>query len=219
MKKIHSIHEAAQLLKSGGILAHPADTCFGLAGDLMNPEALKKIQQIKGREADKPMSIMLAQLGAVSYELGEHRSKKNSKLPAPSSQLLGYVELSDYAKKACDKLLPGPITIVLPKGPKIPKWYFPETNWIGIRMVDDENVNQLLNAFGGPLITTSANLSGEPTCYTMEEVEKAFENAEVKPDAILVGEITDPKPPSTVIKVVEDRIEVLREGPVKIEKN
>ena len=218
MKRIHSLTEAAQLLKSGGILAHPADTCFGLAGDLMNPGVLKKIQQIKGREADKPMSIIL------QAESGQRRAKspiakKSSTLTAPRSPLKEYVVLSDYAEKVCEKLLPGAVTIVLPKGPKIPKWYFPETEWIGIRMVDDDNVNQLLNAFGGSLITTSANLSGKPTCYTVEEVEKAFENAEVKPDGILVGKITDPKPPSTVIQVVEDRIEVLREGPVKIEKD
>lgn len=212
MKRITEISKAVEILKSGGILAHPADTCFGLTGDLMNPEALKKIQQIKGREASKPMSIFLP-AGSGKRE-AESLPLITYRLP-----LHDYVVLSDYAQKICEKLLPGAVTIILPKGPKIPKWYFPETEWIGIRMVDDDNVNQLLDAFGGPLITTSANLSGEPTCYRVEEVEKAFEKSDIKPEAILIGKITDPKPPSTVIKVIEDRIEVLREGPVKIEKD
>ena len=218
MLKIHEINQAAKLLKSGAVLAHPADTCFGLTGDLMNPDVLKKIQKIKGRDAKKPMSIFLGagsyELGAVSCELGA--VSNDSKLQAPSSKLLGYALLSDFTKQICDQYFPGPITIVLPKGPKIPEWYFPETEWIGIRMVDDENVSPLLNTFGGPLITTSANFSGEPACYSVEEVEAAFEFREAKPDAILVGDIVEKKQPSTVIKIEDDRIEVLREGPVKI---
>ncbi len=207
MKQINNIQTAARLLKSGAVIAHPADTCFGLTGDLMNPEVLKKIQRIKERDANKPMSVLLPQQG-----------KENSQLSALSSQLSSYVELSPFAQNICNQYLPGPITIVLPKGPKIPTWYFPETQWIGIRMVDDESVNELLNEFGGPLITTSANLSGEATCYTTEEVEKAFKNSDIKPDGILVGEITDPKPPSTVIKIDGDRMEVLREGPITVKQ-
>ena len=121
MKKVHSITEAASLLKSGAVLAHPADTCFGLTGDLMNPEVLNKIQAIKGREASKPMSIFL------QAESGERLAV---------SPLKKYGVLSQFAEKICSQYLPGPITIVLPKGPKIPTWYFPETEWIGIRMVE-----------------------------------------------------------------------------------
>jgi len=207
MKQIHTLTEAIALLKYGAVIAHPADTCFGLTGDLMNPDVLKKIQKIKGRDAKKPMSIFIP-------NPTRRRSFETSPSPVIQKALKNYVKLSDFAKEICNKLLPGPVTIILPKGPRIPDWYFPETQWIGIRMVDDENVNALLNAFGGPLITTSANLTGEATCYTTEEVEKAFKNSDIKPDGILVGEITDPKPPSTVIKIDGDRIEVLREGPV-----
>ena len=53
------IAEAVQILRAGGVIAHPADTCFGLAADLMSEPALRKLQAIKGREAIKPMSIML----------------------------------------------------------------------------------------------------------------------------------------------------------------
>jgi len=216
MKKIHTLTDAITLLKSGGILAHPADTCFGLAGDLMNEDVLRKIQRIKGREADKPMSIMIAQAESGERRAVSSAAKKNSTLYAPRSPLENYVLLDDFAKKVCEKYLPGPITIVLPKGPKIPKWYFPETEWIGIRMPDDEQVNELLEAFGGLLITTSANLSSQPTCYTAEEVIEIFKNQEHKPDGILMGEILEKKLPSTVIKVVDGKIEVLREGPVKV---
>lgn len=213
MEQIKFVQGAAQLLHSHGVLAHPADTCFGLAGDLFSEDALRKIQQIKGREADKPMSIMLPRVISGQWLVA---SKKNSSLTTGHWPLEEYVELSEFAKKVCAKLLPGPVTIVLPKGPKIPKWYFPETEWIGIRMVDDEQVNGLLEAFGGPIITTSANLSSQPTCYTTEEVIEIFEGREYQPDGILMGEILEKKMPSTVIKVLDDKIEVLREGPIRI---
>lgn len=217
MKKITRITQAVELLKSGGILAHPADTCFGLTGDLMNEEVLKKIQRIKGREADKPMSIFIpAWSGEQRAE--SSAAKKSSTLTAPRLPLENFVLLDDFSRRIWDQYLPGPITIVLPKGPKIPKWYFPETEWIGIRIPDDEQVNELLKAFGGALITTSANLSSQPTCYTTEEVIKIFENQEHKPDGILMGEILEKKLPSTVIKIENGRIQVLREGPVKVEE-
>lgn len=216
MLKITKTSQAAELLKSGGILAHPADTCFGLAGDLMKEEVLKKIQLIKGREADKPMSIMVSQAKSEERRAESSATKKSSTLHAPRSPLENYVLLDDFSRRVCAKLLPGPVTIVLPKGPKIPKWYFPETEWIGIRMVDDEQVNELLKAFGGPIITTSANLSSQPTCYTAEEVIEIFENQDHKPDGILMGEILEKKLPSTVIKVEDGKIIVLREGPLEI---
>src|SRR3989338_11663634 len=95
-----SLKQAVQILRQGGIIAHPADTCFGLAGDLMNPEALKKLQAMKGRSGAKPMSIML---------------------PAPlKDHLEDYAILDDFTRIICEKLLPGPVTILLPKGPTIP---------------------------------------------------------------------------------------------------
>ena len=54
-----TLKQAIQILKDGGVIAHPADTCFGLAADLKNPDALKHLQEIKGRDMGKPMSIML----------------------------------------------------------------------------------------------------------------------------------------------------------------
>lgn len=198
MKIVHTIQEAIDSLKKEGVIAHPADTCFGLAGKLSSEAVMKKIQAIKGRDAKKPMSIML-----------------------PESQLKNledYVVLDEFSQRMCEKLLPGPVTLILEKGPKIPSHFFPEINHVGIRVPDDHQVLELLNQLGEAIITTSANFSGEPTCYSPEEVIKAFEERGQKPDALLEGEITEKKAPSTVIKIEKGTWTILREGPISDEE-
>ena len=195
---VGSLSEVIALLKEGGIIAHPADTCYGLACDMMNEKALKKLQKIKGRDATKPMSIMLP-----AY-LKPDISK--------------YARLSDFAAMVCDALLPGPVTIVLPKGPRIPDYYFPEVDTIGIRMPYHLFTEDMLTQFHGPLITTSANLSGEPICCSHQEVIEAFAKSKFKPDLLVAGEIQHDCMPSTVIKVEKKKVTILREGPLKKEE-
>ena len=189
-----NLAEAVHILKNGGVIAHPADTCFGLAADLMNPESLKRLQEIKGRDKGKPMSIMF---------------------PSYMKPLLGeYVQCNDFAHFVCDKLLPGPVTIVLPKGHKVPDYFFPEVDTVGIRIPYDPPTDKLLLKFQGPIITTSANLSNEPACSNCEEVFKIFENSEYQPDLILRGPIKGVCMPSTVIKLEYDKVQILRKGPI-----
>jgi tRNA threonylcarbamoyl adenosine modification protein (Sua5/YciO/YrdC/YwlC family) len=190
-----NISEVVAILRKGGVVAHPADTCFGLAADLMNEKALKKIQQIKGRDAKKPMSIML---------------------PAyMKTELSKYVKLSDFAREVCDVLLPGPVTIVLPKGPNIPDYFFPEVDSIGIRIPYHLFTEDVLTQFHGPLITTSANLSNEPVCCDHDEFLTAFKGKKYQPDLLVEGKILNECMPSTVIKVEREKITILREGPLK----
>jgi L-threonylcarbamoyladenylate synthase len=189
-----NIPEAIRILKAGGIVAHPADTCYGLAADLMNPEAVKKAQKIKGRDGEKPMSIMI---------------------PAfMKGQIEDFAELDDFSSMVCDTLLPGPVTILVPKGKKIPAYFFPESPYIGIRIPYDFLTQDLLTAFQGPLITTSANLSGEAACATYEDVKAIFEEQEYQPDLILEGEISGDCLPSTVILIEDKKLKILREGPM-----
>lgn len=193
-----NLSEVIDLLKKGGVVAHAADTCFGLAADLTNEDALKKIQKIKGRDAKKPMSIMLP--AYLKLKLSD------------------YVVMDDFAKKVCEELLPGPVTIVLPKGPKIPKFYFPQTDLIGIRIPYDPFTEDLLTHFHGPLITTSANLSSQPPCRKHEEVLKIFKHKKHHPDLLIEGEIKNECKPSTVIGVKDGKIHILREGPLNREE-
>ena len=193
-----NINEAVRVIKSGGIVAHPADTCYGLTSDLMNETAMRQLQQIKGRDAGKPMSIMFpAYLKPKLYE---------------------YAVLNEFSEMVCEKLLPGPVTIVLPKGPKIPDYFFPELMTVGLRIPYDSSLNDLLVKFRGPLITTSANLSDQPVCCTCQDVINVFEDEERQPDLLLDGEIHSACLPSTVIGLEDDKVTILREGPLEKEQ-
>ena len=189
-----TLKQAIQILKDGGVIAHPADTCFGLAADLKNPDALKHLQEIKGRDMGKPMSIML---------------------PAfMKPEIVRFAELDEFSKSICKKLLPGPVTILLPKGPEIPDYFFPESSNIGIRMPYDMLTEDILMSFKGPLITTSANLSDGPACSTCDEVNEIFKDKKNKPDLIFQGTIRNACIPSTVILVKDGKVKITREGPM-----
>jgi len=188
------LKKAVAVLKKGGVVAHPADTCYGLAGDFMNSAALKKIQDIKGRAENKPMSLML---------------------PAfLKSDLEKYAKLDEFSSFVCENILPGPVTIVLPKGDLVPAHFFPETSFVGIRMPYDIITEDLLTAFGGPLITTSANVSGASACATCQECMEIFKGNENQPDILFEGAIKNACMPSTVIKIEDGKIRLLREGPM-----
>ncbi len=194
----YNVKRAVQALQNGYTIAHPADTCFGLAADLLNESAVRKLQAIKGRDANKPMSIMIPPF--MKAELGE------------------YALLNEFSEMVCEKLFPGPVTIVLPKGPNIPDFYFPHLSTVGVRIPYDNLTNDLLTKFRGPLITTSANPAGRPVCATCQEVLIAFKNEEYKPDLFLEGEIHGACLPSTVISLEGDKVTILREGPLEKEQ-
>jgi len=189
-----TLKQAIQILKQGGVIAHPADTCYGLAADLKNPEAIEKVRKIKERDRDKPMSIMLAAF--MKSEIGK------------------YATLNKFSASVCEKIFPGPVTILLPKGPEIPDYFFPASPLVGIRIPYDILTEDILTAFKGPLITTSANLSNEPVCCTCEEVNKIFRAKEHKPDLIFQGAVRNICMPSTVILVKDKTIKITREGPM-----
>jgi L-threonylcarbamoyladenylate synthase len=190
-----TLKQAIDILKQGGVIAHPADTCFGLAADLKNPDALKRLKEIKIRDSDKPMSIMIPVF--MKPEINK------------------YAKLDEFANFVCKKLLPGPVTILLPKGPEIPDYFFPNSPYIGLRIPYDIMTEDILMAFKGPLITTSANLSDEPSCSTCKEVQEIFKDKQNKPDLIFQEAVRNVCKPSTVILIEDGKIKITREGPMK----
>jgi len=185
---------AVSILKKGGVIAHPADTCFGLTADISSIKAFKKIQDVKGRDYKKPMSIMISVVDQLKMK--------------------EYVQMDDFSSFVADRLFPGAVTLVMPKGQKIPEHYFPDLQTVGLRVPLHNLTQDMLTAFKGPLITTSANPSCESLCFSHEEVIESFKNSEVKPDLIFEGRISHNELASTVISIKDDKIRILRKGPV-----
>lgn len=172
------IAEAVAVLRAGGVVMHPTETCYGFAVDVGNAEAMQKLYKLKGRDAAKTVSIMVADL---------EMAKK-------------YGEFSEKALRLAEKYWPGPLTIIVSN----------EDRFVGIRCSNHEFSRELVKAFGSPITTTSANVSGENPLYKAD-VESFGELAEGIGLVVDGGEIPLNKP-STIVKVVGDKVEVLRQG-------
>ena len=183
---------AAQLLRDGEVVAFPTDTVYGVACVFDNEEAIEKMKVAKGRPESKPFPFM-----------------------ASSKDLIKMVaEVNERDEKIIDHLMPGALTIVLKKKPNVPDITTNGMSTIAIRMADDTLVNEIISKVGKPLLVTSANLSGEPSTSSYEEVYKSLQG---RISAVVRRDATGSKA-STIIDLTQpDTVKVLREGPISIE--
>lgn len=189
VKKIKT-DEIVRLLKKGGVVILPTDTAYGLSCDAFNKKAVEMIYNIKGRPKNKSVLLIVADL---------KMAKK-------------YLKISDAEEKLVKKYWPGALSIILkPKGKKL--------NYqldFGVRVPDYKLCRAASNKLGRPIITTSANFSGGKTPYSISAVLKEFVGKKYLPDLIVdAGRLKKVKP-STLIKVEKKKVEVLRQGTVKI---
>lgn len=172
--------KALEILKKGGVIAYPTDTTFGLGCDISFIKSLRRIQEIKGRDARKAMSIACS-----SVEM----AKK-------------YADFSNLPDKMLDNILPGPVTLLLPKTDLISNEITGGSNKVGIRIPNYSEILVLISALDNPIITTSANLSGQKDPVKDSEVA-------LEVDFVYPGECTIQKP-STIIDI-ESKV-IVREG-------
>ncbi len=167
-----------KILRDGGVVTHPTDTCYGLACDPLNRDAMDKLFDLKQMPKDKPVTIMVGDMG----------------------QAQRYGVFSKKALEIGSEGWPGDLTLVVPR--------YGSDEAIGIRVPGDDFTLEMLRKWGGPLTTTSANLHGGLPPYSADEC--------VKGDYVVdFGEIQE-KDPSTVVKVVGDDVEVIRQGNFKV---
>ena len=178
------IQEAIAVLKNGGVIAHPTDTCYGLATDINNEKALKKLYNTKQMPLDKPVSILVRSL----------------------EEALKYGEFCDLAVRMAGEFWPGPLTLVVPRKDNLSKTLNSNADYIGLRVIDEPVSVALLEAMNSPLSTTSANLHGQPTPFSVSEIT-------AEPDLVIdVGDLKEHHKPSTVIHVEKGRATTLRQG-------
>ena len=185
-----AIPTAARIISEGGLIAFPTDTIYGVAGDPLNPDSLRKIYQAKERPDEKALPVLIGAL----------------------DQLTALVSaLSPEVEAIAKAFWPGPLTLVLPKNPNLP----PELTaypTVGVRMPDHPFTLALLRRTG-PLATTSANISGGPNPTTAQNV---LDQLGGRIDLILDGGPTPGPTASTVADVSTSLIKILREGPISL---
>ncbi|TAL50546.1 threonylcarbamoyl-AMP synthase [Patescibacteria group bacterium] len=188
------IAQAVATLRNGGVVVFPTETAYGLAADATNPQAVARICAIKGREPGKSFPLI-----AQSREMVER-----------------FAGIPRVLERLAAQHWPGPLTLVLPvMGNRlVPEVCRNET--IAIRVSSHPVAATLSQGIDAPIVSTSANLSGERTCYTVEDVKKQFEGRE-GPDYYLdIGELK-PEPPSTIVDIDDYGYpEVLRQGTITL---
>lgn len=127
---------ACAAMAAGGIVAYPTDTLYGIGCDATNKEAVVRLRKLKGRDAKKPLSIIVADFPAIE----------------------GLCSLSGRQKETLHTLLPGPYTFILPLRKPLPVC---EGLEVGIRVPEHAFMRQVSQKLGVPIVSTSANLSGE----------------------------------------------------------
>ncbi|MBI4049526.1 MAG: threonylcarbamoyl-AMP synthase [Candidatus Doudnabacteria bacterium] len=203
-KSIRDLQEAVKILKAGGIVVYPTDTSYGLAVDATNVDAVKKLYQLKGRNFKKPIHV-IAPLG------------KSSHTPVYGRKWLDrIVRINPQAKKLIKEFWPGPLTLVLPLKAKWKSWQMLSagTKNLGIRYPAHKIAQALVESFGKPITTTSANISGKSDTYSVEEVKQQFTKLRLSTDiTFLDGGKLPKQQPSTVISLIKD-VKILRAGPI-----
>lgn len=182
------IERAVDALRSGGVIAIPTDTVYGLAASLDRPDALERIYAIKGRSGDKALPILISDVEQVG-RLAVH--------PSPAAIALATA------------FWPGALTIVVAASGVVPKEVTRGVPTVGLRMPANEIALAIIRAAGGALAVTSANRSGGPEARTANEV---VERLRGRVAYVVDGGRTSAGPASTVVDTTGQRIRILRRG-------
>lgn len=180
------VARVAEVLREGGIIAYPTDTTYGIGCSIFNKRGVERIYLLKQREKKKPFSFICADLSDVAR----------------------YARVSNYAFKVLKRRLPGPYTFVLEASSVVPDLLITKQKTVGIRIPDNAICLAIVRELGHPIITTSANRSGEEPIGDPFLVERELgkELDLVVDGGVLTADV------SSVVSLIGDAPEVLRKG-------
>ena len=189
----NAIKKAADIILKGGLVAFPTETVYGLGANALNPEAVKKIFEAKGRPPDNPLIIHIASLPEL---------KKCAR------------DIPDVFYKLADAFWPGPLTLILQKGADIPYEATGGLETAALRMPAHKTAIQLILESGVPIAAPSSNLSGKPSATDAFHVQNDLFG---KIDMILDGGPSQIGLESTVADISVYPPKILRPGAVTME--
>ncbi|WP_394204869.1 L-threonylcarbamoyladenylate synthase [Shewanella waksmanii] len=177
-------NQAVETLKQGGVIAYPTEAVYGLGCDPDNQHALEKLLEIKQRPWQKGLILV-----ASSFE-----------------QLHPYVDLDAIPEAGLATAMqrwPGPYTFIMPVNPSVNSLLCGEFNSIAVRVSAHPGVAELCRVYGKPLVSTSANLSGQDPALSQQQV---IEQLGAVIDGVVVGELGQEAKPSTIIDVLTGKV-------------
>ena len=184
------IKEASEILRNGGLVAFPTETVYGLGGDATDKEASKKIYAAKGRPSDNPLIVHIWDISQLA-EVGE--------------------DIPDIAWELGRRFWPGPMTIIVKRGPRIPRETTGGQDTVAIRLPSDEIARALIRASKTYIAAPSANVSGRPSPTDASHVAADLMG---RIDCIIDGGPVDIGLESTIIDLTEGVPVILRPGAI-----
>ena len=182
------MEKAGEILKSGGLVAFPTETVYGLGGDALNPEASAKIYAAKGRPSDNPLIVHIADMEALKVLASE---------------------VPEKAKLLADRFWPGPLTMIMPKSDAVPYATTGGLDTVAIRMPSHPTAYELIRSSGVYIAAPSANTSGRPSPTTAQHV---YEDLNGRIDMIIDSGKVDIGLESTIVDLTGEIPTILRPG-------
>jgi tRNA threonylcarbamoyl adenosine modification protein (Sua5/YciO/YrdC/YwlC family) len=182
-----SIQKAVEALENSELIIYPTDTVYGIGCSINEKQAIEKIYWLKGKSKFEPMSIICASIQQASI----------------------YAKISNFSYKILRRCFPGSFTVVLEATREIPKLMLSRRKEIGIRIPDNKVTTEIVNGFGPAILNTSVNLYHE---QIINDPDVIFEEFDGKVQVMLDGGILPDAEESTVIRLVDNTVEVIREG-------
>jgi len=180
------ISQVVDILNRGGVIAYPTDTTYGIGCSIFNKRGIDRIYQLKQREKKKPFSFICADLSEVAR----------------------YAKVSNYAFKILKRFFPGPYTFVLDASSIVPDLLTTKQKTVGIRIPANRICMAIVTKLGHPIVTTSANLSGEEPIGDPLHVEDMLGK---QLDLVIDGGVLSPDV-SSIVSLIGDVPAVLRKG-------
>ena len=181
------VRKACEILKNGGIILYPTDTIWGIGCDATNEAAVKRVYELKLREDSKAMLVLLDDVG----------------------KLASYVEVPDVAYELLE-VNDKPMTIIYPNAKNLAKNLIAQDRTIGIRITSEAFTKALIYRFRKPIVSTSANISGEPSPRCFAEISDAVKTAVDYVVDFRQEETTNPAPSSIIKLGVGGEIQIIR---------
>lgn len=181
-----AVSEAVSVLRRGGVVIYPTETCYGIGVDIFNQDALQKLYMLKKMPSFKPVSVIV-----VSIE----DAKKWSVLDEKAEDLMR-------------RYWPGPYTFLVKRANTLPHFFNQASPKIGLRNPNVKDLIDIVTRTGHPVTTTSANISGRPECYKVVDFLNQLKGEHMSVDIDLIidaGEIGE-NPPSTIYDCVSDLV-------------
>ena len=187
------IIEASKMITNGKLVIFPTETVYGIGANGLDENAVKNIFIAKGRAQDNPLILHVSDIDMIDDIA---------------------TDINKIERKLIDIFFPGPLTIILNKKDIVPNVVSGGLDTVGIRMPSNKIANLLIKNSGVPIAAPSANISGKPSGTTLGDIKDEFDN---KVSCMIDGGNTLIGVESTVIRVIDNKIKILRPGKITVE--